>query len=80
MIHAKTAVVDGRWCRIGSSNLNAASLLGNWELDLGVLDDPQLAAQVEGLFLADLASSVEILLPGRRPGTRPVIHGCGSAA
>ena len=71
MIHAKTAVVDGRWCRIGSSNLNAASLLGNWELDVGVLD-PELAAQVEGLFLADLASSVEILLPGRRPGTRPV--------
>lgn len=77
MIHAKTAVVDGQWCRIGSSNLNAASLLGNWELDLGVLD-PQLAAQVEGLFLADLASSVEILLPGRRPGTRPASMAAGA--
>ncbi|MEX0935545.1 MAG: phospholipase D-like domain-containing protein [Gemmatimonadota bacterium] len=64
MIHAKTSVVDGRWCRIGSSNLNAASLLGNWELDIGVLDHT-LATQVEGLFLADLASSVEIVLPGR---------------
>ena len=71
MIHAKTSVVDGRWCRIGSSNLNAASLLGNWELDLGVLD-PDLAAQVEGLFLADLASSVEIVLPGRSPGARAI--------
>lgn len=68
MIHAKTSVVDGRWCRIGSSNLNAASLLGNWELDVGVLD-PKLASQVEGLFLADLASSVEIVLP--RDGGRP---------
>jgi len=64
MIHAKTSVVDGKWCRIGSSNLNAASLLGNWELDVGVLDT-DLAAQVQALFLADLASAVEIILPDR---------------
>lgn len=64
MIHAKTAVVDGVWSRIGSSNLNTASLLGNWELDVGVLDE-DLGGQMEGLFLADLASSVEIVLPGR---------------
>ncbi|HCK33770.1 MAG TPA: cardiolipin synthase B, partial [Gemmatimonadetes bacterium] len=38
MIHAKTAVVDGIWSRVGSSNLNSASLIGNWELDVGVLD------------------------------------------
>ncbi len=67
MIHAKTSVVDGSWCRIGSSNLNAASLLGNWELDVGVLD-PDFARQVEGLFLADLASAVEIVLPSRKRG------------
>ena len=64
MIHAKTSVVDSHWSRIGSTNLNAVSLLGNWELDVGVLD-PDLAAQVEGVFLADLASAVEIVLPGR---------------
>jgi len=64
MIHAKTSVVDGVWCRVGSSNLNAASLMGNWELDVGVLDG-DLGRQLEGLFLADLASSVEIVLPGR---------------
>ena len=62
MIHAKTAVVDDYWSRVGSSNLNAASLLGNWELDAGVIDE-ELAEQVAGLFLADLASAVEILLP-----------------
>jgi cardiolipin synthase len=62
MIHAKTSVADGLWCRVGSSNLNAYSLLGNWELDVGVLDR-DLASQLEGLFLADLASSVEIVLP-----------------
>jgi cardiolipin synthase len=49
---------------VGSSNLNAASLLGNWEMDVGVLDE-SLASQLEGLFLADLASSVEIVLPSR---------------
>ncbi len=65
MIHAKTAVADGVWSRIGSSNLNAASLLGNWEIDIGVLDR-RLARQLEGLFLADLASSIEIVLPANR--------------
>lgn len=69
MIHAKTSVVDGVWSRIGSSNVNSASLLGNWELDVGVLDEG-LGQQLEGLFLADLASSVEIVLPGG-----PVIGG-----
>lgn len=64
MIHAKTLVADSIWCRVGSSNLNAYSLLGNWELDVGVLDT-DLARQLEGLFLADLASSVEIVLPSR---------------
>jgi cardiolipin synthase len=62
MIHAKTMVADGIWSRVGSSNMNSASLLGNWEIDVGVLDE-SLAAQMEGLFLADLASAVEIVLP-----------------
>jgi cardiolipin synthase len=63
MIHAKTMVADGIWSRVGSSNLNSASLLGNWEIDVGILD-ADMAAQMEGLFLADLTSSVEIVLPG----------------
>jgi len=66
MIHAKTSVMDGLWCRVGSSNINTASLLGNWEIDVGVVDEA-LAGQLEGLFLADLASSVEIVLPRARP-------------
>jgi cardiolipin synthase A/B len=72
MIHAKTSVVDDIWCRVGSSNLNAASLLGNWELDAGILDT-DLARQVRGLFLADLASSVEIVLPGEGSAAEPPI-------
>ncbi len=62
MIHAKTMVADGIWSRVGSSNMNSASLLGNWEIDVGVLDE-SLAAQLEGLYIADLTSAVEIVLP-----------------
>ena len=34
MLHAKTIVVDARWVRIGSSNLNVSSLLANYEIDV----------------------------------------------
>lgn len=61
MIHAKTAVADGVWARVGSSNMNLASLLGNWEIDVAVTDRG-FAGEVEDLFLHDLASSVEITL------------------
>jgi phosphatidylserine/phosphatidylglycerophosphate/cardiolipin synthase-like enzyme len=39
MIHAKTAVGDGRLVRVGSTNLNLSSWVGNWELDV-VIDRP----------------------------------------
>jgi cardiolipin synthase A/B len=71
MIHAKTAVADGVWTRVGSSNLNLASLLGNWELDLAVLDR-ELAGEMERIFLDDLNSSVEIVL--ERHGGAPSGH------
>jgi cardiolipin synthase len=61
MIHAKTAVADGFWARVGSSNLNLASLLGNWELDVAVTD-LNFAAEMEALFLRDVESSVEVTL------------------
>ncbi len=71
MIHAKTAVADGVWSRVGSSNMNLASLLGNWEMDVAVLDR-EFAAEMEELFLRDLESAVEITLttPGARHGQR----------
>jgi cardiolipin synthase len=61
MIHAKTAVADGFWSRVGSSNLNLASLLGNWELDVAVTD-VSFAREMEALFERDLESSVEVTL------------------
>ena len=38
MMHAKTAVADSRWARIGSTNLNLNSWVGNWELDVAIED------------------------------------------
>jgi hypothetical protein len=66
MLHAKTFVVDQRWARVGSSNLNVSSLLGNYELDL-IAESDELAAALAYQFLRDLASCQEIVLqPGRR--------------
>lgn len=61
MIHAKTAVADGRWARVGSTNLNIASWLGNWELDL-VIEDQRFAKAMEEQYEADLKSATEIKL------------------
>ncbi len=66
MLHAKTIVADGVWCRVGSSNLNSSSLVGNYELDI-LLHDPRLGSQLEAQFRRDMAQSAEVqLLPGRR--------------
>ena len=65
MLHAKTLLVDHRWARVGSSNLNVSSLLGNYELDL-FAECNQLTAALAQQFLRDLASSREIVLQARR--------------
>jgi len=65
MLHAKTIVADGRWIRIGSSNLNPSSLLANWEIDVFIYDEG-LAQRMEKQFLKDLAQSSEVLLRPRR--------------
>jgi len=61
MMHAKTAVADSRWSRVGSTNLNINSWLGNWELDVAI-DDEGVAETMEAQFEADLAQSTEITL------------------
>jgi len=65
MLHAKTAVADGRWARVGSTNLNLASWLGNWELDVAI-EDEGFARAMEAMYLDDLARSTEIVLTARR--------------
>lgn len=72
MLHAKTAVADGRWGRVGSSNLNLSSWLGNYELDVAV-EDHRFAADMESMYEQDLARATEIVLSPRnrvRPTAR----------
>jgi cardiolipin synthase len=64
MMHAKTAVADGWWARVGSSNLNVASWVGNHELD-AVIEDHAFAAQLEQMYLQDLEHATEIVLDKR---------------
>lgn len=54
VLHAKTAVVDGRWSTVGSSNLDALSLRQNLEVN-AVVNDVEFARAMEALFLEDLA-------------------------
>jgi cardiolipin synthase len=49
MIHAKTAVADGRWARVGSSNLNLASWISNYELDIAV-ENTEFAESMEAMY------------------------------
>ena len=65
MIHAKTLVADRQWARVGSSNLNVSSLLGNYELDL-LTDNVAMADALAAQFRRDLQSSREIVLDPRR--------------
>jgi phosphatidylserine/phosphatidylglycerophosphate/cardiolipin synthase-like enzyme len=71
MLHAKTAVADGTWTRVGSTNLNLASWIGNWELDVTV-EDETIAREMETYFLEDLerATEVVVLRPSRPPAPR----------
>jgi phosphatidylserine/phosphatidylglycerophosphate/cardiolipin synthase-like enzyme len=59
MMHAKTAVADSRWARVGSTNLNITGWIGNWELD-AVFEDEDVARRLERDYLDDLENSTEI--------------------
>ena len=64
MMHAKAAVADSRWSRIGSTNLNINSWLGNWELDVAI-DNVGVASVLESHFEEDLRRSTEITVNDR---------------
>ena len=69
MLHAKTAVADGRLARVGSSNLNIASWLGNYELD-AVVEDAEFAETMVQQYVDDLTNSTEVVLRAGRRGRR----------
>ena len=70
MVHAKTAVADGRWARVGSTNLNISSWLGNCELD-AVIEDECFAGQMEEMYLQDLENATEVVLDRKRKVRAP---------
>jgi cardiolipin synthase len=74
MVHAKTIVVDDRWLKVGSSNLNPSSLGANYELDL-LADGREVALQAAAWFLRDVSDAVEIVLRDRPMARRlpPVV-------
>jgi cardiolipin synthase len=61
LLHAKTAVIDGVWSTIGSTNLDWRSLSENAEVD-AVLIGRSFGNQMEGLFQSDLHESRRITL------------------
>ena len=69
MLHAKTAVGDDEWARVGSSNLNIASWIGNWELDVAV-NDRGFAEEMAAMYLDDLDNAAEIVLSEARVADR----------
>jgi cardiolipin synthase len=59
LLHAKTAVIDGAWSSVGSTNLDWRSFVHNYEADVIVLG-PAFAGELERLFLRDVEASHEI--------------------
>jgi cardiolipin synthase len=85
MLHAKTAVADRRWARVGSSNLNIASWLTNCEIDVAI-EDAAFAQRMAAQYETDLQNATQIVLSERHRVARsaPVsvrsIRGSGSTS
>lgn len=61
LLHSKTAVVDGVWATIGSSNMDHRSFLHDAEVNAVILDR-DFGKQMEDMFAQDLALAKEVHL------------------
>ncbi len=61
ILHSKTALIDGVWATVGSTNLDWRSFLHNQELNAVVLG-ADFGRQVQAMFDKDLAESDPVLL------------------
>jgi len=59
ILHSKTALIDGVWATVGSTNLDWRSFLHNQEVNAVVLGS-EFGTQVKAMFDKDLAASDEI--------------------
>jgi phosphatidylserine/phosphatidylglycerophosphate/cardiolipin synthase-like enzyme len=74
MMHAKTAVADSEWARVGSTNLNLNSWVGNWELDVAI-ENRAIAHTLEAHYEDDLTHSTEIVAVRSRLSRLPETFG-----
>jgi len=70
VLHAKTAVIDGVWSTVGSTNMDTRSFLHNSEVNVIVLGDA-FGNEMENAFREDLRNSKEVSLAAWRD--RPVV-------
>ena len=61
MLHSKTAVIDGVWSTVGSTNMDLWSFLRNDEVNAVILSR-DFAAEMEAMFEKDIESSHQIHL------------------
>ncbi len=61
LLHSKTALIDGVWSTIGSTNLDWRSFLHNEEVNAVILGQ-EFGVQMQAMFETDLASSSLITL------------------
>lgn len=59
-MHAKVAVIDGRWATVGSSNIDPFSLLLAREANV-VVEDEGFAGQLRGLLLEDITRGARMV-------------------
>jgi len=71
VLHAKTAVIDGVWSTVGSTNLDYWSLLSDDEVNAVVLSR-EFAVEMERTFAGDLAQSDQIQWD--KWGERPLLQ------
>ena len=70
MLHAKSAVADELWARVGSSNMNVSSWFANAEIDVAV-EDARFAQCLARQYEKDLENATEIVLSNRRIAKTP---------
>ena len=59
VLHSKTAIIDGRWCTVGTYNLDSRSLRFNLEVTAAI-EDTDLARAMEQRFDEDLESAMPV--------------------
>ena len=59
ILHAKTAVIDGSWSAVGSSNLDWRSTVWNNEID-AIIVSAEFGRKMEALFRNDLSTSKNV--------------------